>query len=96
MYFDLSSLFSSAVLTKKQRCFLARNVREEDANYEIGILANFDQHITQFFRFFVSVSMERNLFKVIVIEVKVIVVIFIVIPPFSIFIFIDPFPLVVI
>ena len=42
------------------------------------------------------VSMQKDLFKVIVIEVKVIVVIFIVIPPFSIFMFIDPFPLVVI
>ena len=29
MYFDLSSLFSPAVLSKKPRCFLPRNVREK-------------------------------------------------------------------
>ena len=38
------------MLTKKQRCFLVRNVRE-DANYEIGILITFDLHITHFVRF---------------------------------------------
>ena len=59
MYFDLtyysiiilpSSLFSLAVLTKKQRCFLAHNTRE-DADAEIGILANFYLHVTLFFCF---------------------------------------------
>ena len=44
------SLFPPVPLKKKQRCFLAREARE-DVNVNIGNLANFNLHITHFFQF---------------------------------------------